>query len=108
MLGIGGAKFVKSVKERKLRKMMIKLLVTRLEFWNGNGSTMLLPPVFVPAGYSIPRIGEMVVLPSGSDLQARVCKGIIHQFNSATESQVAEEDCALFTIRVILSDPQQS
>ena len=86
----------------------MKPLVIKLEFYaSGVNQALLSPTIFVPAGYSIPRVGEVVVLPSETGSQARICEGVIHQFNGMGDSQVSGEDCTVAVIRLVVSEPQK-
>lgn len=86
----------------------MKPLVIKLEFYSGEVTQALYPTIFVPAGYSIPRVGEVIVLPSEDGPQARICEGVIHQFNGMGDSQVSDEDCTVAVVRLVVSEPKKA
>lgn len=83
-------------------KSIMKPLVTRLEFWS-SGLMILDQCVIVPAGYSIPRVGEMIVLPNDPAPSKWRCDAVVHQFNYAEETRMECESCILFVVRILVS-----
>ena len=80
----------------------MKALMTRLEFWS-SGLMMLDRFVIVPAGYSIPRTGEIVVLPDDTTPSKWRCDAVVHQLNYIEETRIEGETCTLFIVRILVS-----
>ena len=80
----------------------MKALMTRLEFWS-SGLMLLDQCVIVPAGYSIPRVGEIVVLPGDPTPSKWLVDAVVHQFNYIEETRMEGELCTLFVVRILVS-----